>query len=295
MMTSAKIVADTENLWGARITTFEVVAPRYLLAEINTHRVIARSAASSRAIPVMKRVDMVRTAPYVPEAFGKNRPGMQSDEEVSPEDSDKARAIWLGAANSAALYAEELHTLGVHKQQANRLLEPFVYYSGVMTATELDNFWELRDHADADPGFQLLARHMRKAYDSSKPRKASHHLPYTDDLFEGTPLSTMFLVSAARCARVSYNTFDGLRSTPDKDLKLCSTLISSGHMSPFDHPAISDTVRIHDRESGLLTWQNPGAQRQYWGWIPYRTQMEDKPARRDSYAPFHGYPAAIRY
>lgn len=234
MKTSAKIIADTINPFrsDSRITTFEYVAPRYLLAEINTHRVIARSAASSRAIPIQKRIDMVRSAPFVPKVFGKNRPGMQSTEELDEEKTAHARDIWIGAAQAAADQAHELNVLGVHKQQANRILEPFVYVTGVMTGTEWENFFTLRWHKDADPEFYDLADAMAEAYGDSKPRTDYEHLLYADTIeLKDTDLELRKMVSAARCARISYRTFEGILSTIDDDVSLCHKLIESGHFS----------------------------------------------------------------
>ena len=134
--TRAKIIADTVSVQGVRITTFEVEAPRYLLAEVNTHRVIARSAASSRAIPIEKRIRMVEDHPYVPAVFGRNKPGMQADEALDDTEAYQANAFWMQARDSAVESAKRLNAVGVHKQQANRILEPFCGYTGVMTGTE---------------------------------------------------------------------------------------------------------------------------------------------------------------
>lgn len=293
MTTTAKIILDSINFDGARITTFEVEAPRFLLAEVNTHRVIAKSAASSRAIPVEKRIAMVKENPFVPKAFGKNKRGMQAEETLEQDAAEYAESTWRAAAESATIHAQGLVDAGVHKQQANRILEPFVYYHGVMTATEWDNFWHLRLHPDAQPEFQELAGIMKELYDASKPQLRKYHLPYADDLADDYEVG--FKVSAARCARVSYRTFDGNISTVIKDMELCEQLISAGHMSPFDHAATSDTSSVFDMSKTLddpalllRYWDNPGDHRHLWGWIPYRVEIERErewTCRRDSYAP----------
>lgn len=291
MQTQAKIIADTINSYGARITTFEVVAPRFLLAEVNTHRVIAKSAASSRAIPVEKRIAMANDAPFVPAAFGKNQPGMQAEQTLDEENNAKARQIWLQAAKAAAGYAGKMAQLGVHKQHANRLLEPFVYYTGVMTSTEWQNFWTLRTHKDAQPEFRELALQMLDVYKASQPRKYTHHLPYTDDCPDDMDLYDKFAVSSARCARVSYKTFDGKVSSLDKDLQLCEDLIASGHLSPFDHAAVSDNVRWSGEKQAYF-WMNPVSHRHNWGWIPYRVEVENQKGwncARNSFAPISDY------
>lgn len=295
MSFNVKIIADTYGQRAVRITTFEVCAPRFLLAEVNTHRVISKSAASSRAIPVAKRIKMIQENPFIPAAFGKNKPGMQSDEVLDDGAAALARQAWLRAANNAVFEAQELERQQVHKQFANRILEPFAHYDGVMTATEWDNFFKLRTHKDAQPEFKELADAMLEAYNASTPQRSyfGWHLPYvTDEEKNGKLLSLDDLksISSARCARVSYKTFDGKLSTAEADIKLCNDLLSAGHMSPFDHPARADEIdNIGTDGMSMGYWRHPEDHRQYFGWIPHRVDIERATGyvgRRDSYAPF---------
>lgn len=269
----AKIILDSvnPNYESSRITTFEICAPRFLLAEINTHRVLAKSAASSRAIPIKKRIEMVRQSPFIPEAFGKNKPGMQADENLDEDTNIKATIVWQNAIDSAIIYAEEMVELNVHKQQANRLLEPFCFYTGVITGTEWDNFYNLRLHPDAQPEFQKLAKLMDAVHAVSVPVKRTFHLPYADILQENLGLHSAMKISAARCARVSYKTFDGKESKLDDDLRLCTDLIEGKHMSPFDHQATADNIYIKNNQK---FWSKPKDHRQYYGWIPERVNVE---------------------
>lgn len=298
--TSAKIIADTEHplVPSARITTFEVYAPRFLLAEINTHRVLAKSAASSRAIPVKKRIEMIEDHGFVPSVFGKNKPGMKATEEVT--DQDGARDLWRMAMGYAIGIASAMADSDVHKQHANRILEPFAYYHGVITATEWDNFFALRLHPDAQPEFQELAKCMKAAMATSTPRVDTMHLPYVvgTDVHDPKKYHSreMLDVSAARCARVSYQTHDGKPFNLEADRQRVAQLINGGHMSPFDHAAWADRTRYPDRHEPwfkngkpLLYWDQPRDHRQFWGWIPDRVQIEQiagmPPGRRDSYDP----------
>lgn len=270
--TNVKIIADTLGNGRARITTFEVHCPRFLLAELNTHRIISKSAASSRAIPVAKRIEMVEKEPWFPAQFGKNKPGMQADEALTDEDDKHARMIWNNGIQAAIVTAEGLNTVKTHKQHANRPLETYAYVDIVLTATEWDNFWTLRTHSDAQPEFQELARVMKDAYASSVPRHSMYHLPYTDDCPKQMTLEELFYISAARCARVSYKTQEGRSSTLEEDLALCKRLLDGGHMSPFDHPARADHVYMDDKN--VRWWNAPTKHRQYWGWMPYRVDVE---------------------
>jgi thymidylate synthase ThyX len=310
--TSARIVADTMGLAGARITTFEVTAPRFLLAEVNTHRAIARSAASSRAIPVMKRVEMVQGSPFVPRAFNRNKPGMQAGEQLDVAASRLAEEAWLRALEECLTEARNLAGLGVHKEHANRILEPWAYYTGAMTGSEWDWFFALRNHPEAQPEFRELAGLMQAEYVKSTPlvteiNGVRYHLPYVDveemtnmgltwgACVMGAPVDALFSISAARCARISYRTFDGKRSTLADDLELCERLVSSGHLSPFDHPATADVIvsgvkpnyQWDGQDDLARYWKRPQDHRQLWGWIPRRVDVElamgVKP-RRDSFA-----------
>jgi hypothetical protein len=276
--TTAKVIADTVNprCKSARIITFEVYAPRYLLAEVNTHGVLAKSAASSRAIPVAKRISMVQREPFVPDSFGKNRPGMQSTEALDAATQEQAKKIWADAIEDALEHAERLKGLDAHKQFANRVLEPYTYYSGVLTATEWDNFWWLRVSEDADPGFKVLARKMKEACDASDPEPSDYHLPYItqDEINSDIPRSTLLRVSAARCARVSYVSLEtGKLSTLDEDLDLIAKLTkpTGAHLSPFDHPAMADRLITRNDE---LFWRNPELHGRFWGWVPFRNELE---------------------
>lgn len=230
---SARIIAD--SICHTRLTTFVVTFPRYLLAEQNTHKMISKSSASSRAIPIAKRVAQVRESPAGPVWWGKNRTGMQSTETLG--DSSAAESIWREASLSAAGYAEELAALEAHKQFGNRVLETFAHHTAILTGTEWANFFNLRCSEHAAPEFDLLATRMLRAYVESEPTSLNPgewHAPFGDRLPAGTSWEDRLLVSAARCARISYETHEGEFSV-EKDLELARRLIASGHWSPFEH------------------------------------------------------------
>ena len=65
----AKIIADSINPQGDRITTFLLTYPRFIHSELLTHRVFSRNSASSRAIPFEKMVKMVEEDPFIPIAW----------------------------------------------------------------------------------------------------------------------------------------------------------------------------------------------------------------------------------
>lgn len=247
----AKILADS-IAGGVRLTTMEVTFPRFILAEFNTHRQFSRNSASSRAIPVKKRLKSTFLSPFVPEAFGKNKSGMQAEEDVSGWKLRAARWTWHMAAWTATFYAWIFSKLGVHKQHANRIIEPFLWHTVIVTASEWENFFNLRAHPDAQPEIQKIARMMKEAMDNSTPEplmEGDWHLPYIDEQdYEesmGNPSCTidyewLAKLSTARCARVSYLTHDTKKRDVAADLRLHDRLASSGHLSPFEHSAMVD-------------------------------------------------------
>lgn len=286
MTIQAKIIEDSISFEGKRITTFQLLYPRFIHAELMTHRVFSRNASSSRAIPVTKMLAMVREDPAMPIHWGRNQPGMQAKEELLLGDKYRAEALWRDAAQKAALVAERMMDMGLHKQVANRILEPFQHISVVLTATEFDNWFELRAHPDAQPEIQFLATEMREALNNVPAPKllqpGEWHLPYItaeerqDAFFKANPDHAELLrkVSAARCCRVSYWKHDGTAASISDDLDLCDKLIGARplHASPFEHQATPDIV-----EPGEFggKWAFQEMHGNFTGWCQYRKMIED--------------------
>lgn len=238
---SAKIIADSVTEDGDRLTTLEVVFHRFVLAEINTHRTFSRNSASSRAIPTHKQITQVLYDPALPLEFGTKKPGMQADTPLEGEDALLAKEIWLEAANAAITAAKQLDRLQVHKQVSNRLLEPFLWHTAIISSTEWGNFFDQRISELAQPEIAAPAELMKEAIEASEPQLVKHgewHLPYIQDDEQDLDKETKIKVAVARCARVSYLTHDGKRSI-SKDLELYQNLITANppHMSPLEHVA----------------------------------------------------------
>jgi thymidylate synthase ThyX len=295
----AKVLADSLSPAGHRLTSIEATFPRFVLAEFNTHRVFSRNSASSRAIPIAKQLRRVLEDPYVPIEFGANQPGMQAGEPLSGGKRDAAEREWLGARDDAVRRVLGLVTdpaklaagadlfealeqvessvrernrpdawLNVHKQVANRLLEPFMWHTVIVTATEWENFWNLRCHPDAQPEISLVAEEMRSATQASEPAELAPgewHLPLirSEDREQVASLEDLIKVSAGRCARVSYLTHAGERDL-DADIELHDRLLESGHMSPLEHPARPlTTAELNDGK-----WSG-----NFRGWHSYRKDI----------------------
>lgn len=241
-MYSAKVIADSVSEAGARLTTMEVTLPRIVLSEFNTHRVFSRNSASSRAIPVKEQIRRVMADPFIPVYWGVNRSGMQADAELTEDEKCRARSEWLEARNNAVASVQNLLEIGLHKQIANRLLEPFMWQTILVTATEWSNFYALRANAQAQPEIRHAAELMREVQQASTPTLVTvgkWHLPLIQPDEQEWAVSNIdeaIKVSIGRCARVSYLTHDGKRDH-EKDIELYERLVTSGHMSPLEHVA----------------------------------------------------------
>lgn len=240
----ARVVADSISPWGSRLTTIEATFHRFVLAEFNTHRVFSRNSASSRAIPVRKQLERVRNTPAIPVEWRAEKPGMQGGELLTGADAVEAERQWLIGRNAAVSVAENLLKTGVHKSRVNRVLEPYLWHTVIVTATEWDGFWRQRVSPLAEPEIRVVAEAMLSAYNLSEPKQLEvddWHLPYIheQDWWEtDAQLDLLRKISVARCARVSYLTHDGKRSL-DKDIELYERLVSADpmHASPLEHVA----------------------------------------------------------
>lgn len=274
------IIAHTKNARnGKELITFQLTYPRFIHAEFMTHRMFSRNASSTRAIPTKKLLTAIRDNPAFFVSVGKNQPGMQANNEVSNEVFQKFSAEWRELANIVSTYSERWsEEYGIHKQVAGRCLEPFSFISVVVTATEWDNWYKLRDHEDAQPEIQDLARTMRKAYEESNPKESyiiesdlgvniNHwHLPYVTETERKTyPISDLLAMSAARCARVSYLTHNKENPNLESDIALYERLVKSEplHASPLEHQALMASNDANYQSANFIG-----------GWISHRTLLE---------------------
>jgi len=252
-----RVVLDSISPAGVRLTTIELTVPRFVLAEVNTHRAFSRNSASSRAIPTAKFIDRAMTNPVIPLEWGANQKGMSATELLPIEVATEAKAEWLAARDDAVRHATNLLKLNVHKQIANRLLEPFMWHTMVITATDWANFFAQR-LSGAQPELMKGARLTFNALAESAPRPLRSdewHLPFIQsDEFE-LPLLDRQQISVARSARTSYLTHNGVRDLAD-DYRLFNFLQSQGHWSPFEHQA-----RPLDRKE----WSG-----NFYGWQQFR-------------------------
>ena len=215
----------------------------------------SRNSASSRAIPTSKLLERVEHDPVLPLEWGRNKAGMSADEVLSEQEEEEAKRVWLSARDAAMAHARALLALKVHKQELNRVLEPFLWHTVIVTATEWENFFALRCAAAAQPEIRAAAFKMLEAIDASKPQRVDYgqwHLPLVQDDERSLDIETQKMISAARCARVSYLTHEGTREI-EKDIELHDRLSSERHLSPFEHVATpAPDVEFHANFRGWL-------------------------------------------
>lgn len=308
MNTSIKAEIMADSVAGAhRLTTFILEYPRFIHAEVLTHRMFSKNAASSRAIPVEKMIQHVIDNPAMPVYWGKNQPGMQASSELDdtekrmwtwtnkPElygemtEMEYAKKTWLTARDAAIEYVRKLLEIGLHKQTANRLLEPWFNIRIILSGTDFQNFFALRSHKDAQPEFQVLASKMLEAYNTSTPKRLwadQWHIPFGDRIDENRLIEMMMerddfidrpefkdlrpwavkadldtiiqaykiKIAVARCARVSYFNFDG-RDDYRKDIETCDKLFGAvpRHLSPTEH--VAQAMCNSERYGNFIGWK----------------------------------------
>lgn len=260
MATFARILLDSLSPSGHRLTTFHLHYPRSIHSEFMTHRMFSRNAGSNRAKPIAKVIEETKFDAYIPE-WTKNQKGMQGIEHVfSPSELATIGSYWVDALENACKSAEILSKLGVHKQDVNRLLEPWQYIDVVCSATDYDNFFNQRCTPEAHPAIRELANAMETEMQTSIPFQREYHLPYVygDDI--ELSIEDGQKLSVARCARVSYTPFDESTANRDADFELYNKLLTSSHWSPFEHQA---RASHYNEKSGNFT-----------GWYQLRQEVE---------------------
>lgn len=291
-MINATIIADSISAHtNQRITTFELEYHRYIHAELLTHRQFSRNSASSRAIPIDKMVKLVQTNTAEPIHWGSNKSGMQAGDEIV--NTISAINAWIDARNDAIKHAKKLQSLGLHKQIVNRVLEPFQMMKVLVTATNYDNFFNLRCHKDAQPEIKHLADLMYQAMQESTPEvlhAGEWHTPYVQHYREpngrmiyGThkcsyDLDTAIKISCSCAAQVSYRKND---TSIDKALSIYDKLVNSSpvHASAFEHCATPIDGSIDeelDTDAGIthfLPYSRDGftlCSGNFTNWVQYR-------------------------
>lgn len=255
----AKVICDSISQEGIRITTLELDYPRFIHAELMTHRMLSKNCSSSRAIPISTMAQQILENMAIPEFFGANQSGMQSEKEI--QFPNLAKKLWISCGRGAVEDSKTLsEDLKLHKQISNRVTEPFQMIKVLVTATEWDNFFNLRIEKSAQPEIAILAYKIYMAMEESKPteiKAGEWHLPYIERKFdvkgdihyylssgEEVDLETAKKVSASCSAQTSYRKND---ESVEKAVKIFDMLINAEvkHSSPFEHLATPIKQALH--------------------------------------------------
>jgi hypothetical protein len=297
-MYKIRVECDSVSPRGHRLTSLVWTYPREVLAEARTHRTISATSealfsdktltahlsmnsASSRAIPVQKMLAAVETDPWVPFFWGKAQKGMQADECLAGAGRAEADAIWLDAMRYCASAARRLLELGVHKQHANRLVEPWAWVTQVVTGTDdaWANFFSLRTHHAAAPPIRHLARLAYLAYARSRPtllQPGEWHLPFVrkadiealcrEVRDPGAYSALLVRLSVARCGWVSTLKHEKEASLKEAE-EFHDRMVGAFplHASPGEHQATPVTEREEH--------ENPEWRSNLHGWLQYRKTM----------------------
>ena len=257
---TAKVILDAQPELGHRITTLEVTMPKFLVAQLNTHRALVKNSASSRAIPITQFIRTILKSPVTPANYNMpaNASGMIPKSHLKGIKKLLSIALWNTGMYLNVGIAYLQHKLGLHKAWANRPLEAYYYTKVLITATEWDNFFNLRIHKDAQDAMCEVASRIKEAIDTSKPKPVSTgswYLPYVGIL--ENPTQDEIDISVSCCAQVSYRTLD---TSPDKAKRVVSKLLGeTPHWSPFEHIAV-------------LTYNPKGS---YKSWNTYRHILDN--------------------
>lgn len=246
---TVELVLASKNInTGTILWTFKLKMPKSYLAQLNTHRLLSRNASSSRAVPIDTMINKIKSDTVIPMQWVKNKKGMSGDSTISLSAEQLATERWLFSLEKQLNIVRQLESLNLHKQYANRLLEPYVNAEVLVSATQWSNFIALRSDHATQPELQSITNQIKAIQSGSKPRVLSTgewHLPFITDLEENLPLDIKQKISVARCARVSYYLKDTCElSDTDKDIALFNRLKESGHWSPFEHIATPHTDNV---------------------------------------------------
>lgn len=165
-MIKSEIVAHSLSPQGDELISVLCTFPRIILAEVNTHRMLSKNTSSSRAIPFKKMLEAIDVNPFVPIAWQKEHSGMQGTEYHTDEYIVKElESMWVDAKDSAVHMAETIGNEDVTKQICNRLLEPFMWTTMLITGSRegWDNFFHLRC-----PTYVIPFAKIPKVYKSKK-------------------------------------------------------------------------------------------------------------------------------
>lgn len=254
---------------GIGLATLYIKVPVYVWTEFLTHKRFARNASSARAQNAKRHVN---EGSYIPETFYSDMPGMRVGEPLPEYVQQAAQAVYEEAWSKATGYVETLTSMGVSREQANRLLPTTKMISGIVTGTESawNAFLYLRNNPNADVAMQKLASKVDTVLRMGTWLPNTIHLPLAENQNESS------YVTAGRIARISYKS--AKQFSDEENEELGRRLIDDGHMSPFEHIAI---YKLNPRRSAICSQPSDICTRlvnvNVYGWENARAFVEQAP------------------
>ena len=189
----AEIIAHSKRAGtGDEMITYKLTFPRIILSEVNTYKMLEKNTSSSRAIPFEKMVEVIEKEPFIPIAWQLSHKGMQGNKYITdPYIVEKKRGYWLDARDKAIVSASNLVSSEVSsteykqnedgsfeeksvtlisnstvtKQIANRLLEPWMWVTQLVTGSR-ESFKHLFEQRC--PQYEIDGNAFGKLYYKSK-------------------------------------------------------------------------------------------------------------------------------
>jgi thymidylate synthase ThyX len=272
---TATNILTSHTTHSPTLHTLELTIPKFLIGQLNTHRVFSRNSGSSRAVPTWQILDQVWHQPYLPRRVGRYSTGMQPSEELTGHELEGVHRRILDASDAAVKHAVHVllnpadykdftsridfdnpdfellrdYSPVAAKETVNRIVEPYMMTKVVLSGTDWDNFLNLRSHTDSQYEMQDLAVAVQEALRNPLKEQTlsadEWHLPYIDSTFGS---NENILYSASACAKVSY-----LREGTAMDLERALSLLQAGHLSPFEHTA-KPMIYSHPPRGNFTGW-----------------------------------------
>lgn len=135
----------------------------------------------------------------------------------------------------------ELIELGIHKQNANRLLSSYAWTTCIISGTEFENFFELRcpkyysgsnwyksrkeyckelttdiseykeeywqamNESSAQPEFQVIAEMLYDLYQEAEWKESKYHIPFIQDIWDNYELGIISMLNETNSSVETFN------------------------------------------------------------------------------------------
>lgn len=278
-MYKVKIILDSINARGHRLTSFLLTYPLNVHAELMTHRIFSRNAASARAVPIQKFIEAVENDPVLPVVWRENQKGMEAAGNLPEHIKNYAAQEILTLRRSAINTVKILQGCNLHKSWVNRYLQPWMWITTLVTSCDYGNWFSLRADSGAQPEIMVPAFWMLREYSQSKPKELNYeewHIPGINPDEVSLPIKDRLAIATARAARTSYTKFEEPISLTDA-LRIEAGLIMGGHWSPFEHCAQAISEDFEGIWKGKdYPWSNFDVGGTPSGWGQYRKSFAEE-------------------